>query len=206
MPVEEAGRRVADVRREQMLAAAAAADRRARLLRHPDRRRGRPGRGQPGAGHLLLRHQGQPAHRGAALVGGARSTPRVEAMLPGPPALRTRLETLVEWTLCRTSRRAARRLGAVVRPVGPGLPAPRGQEGPGRHWTSSGATSSPGWCRPGSTPARSEGRRGGVQRSCGRPCSTAWSCRWRSRTRVVDGARRPLAGELDIATRELGLP
>ena len=55
----------------------------ARLRRHPDRRRRRPRRDQPGAGHLLLQDPRPAAHRGVALLRGqlvAAGTQRLAAI------------------------------------------------------------------------------------------------------------------------------
>ena len=74
------------------------ADRRARLLRDPDRRRGPAGRRQPGAGHLLLRHQGRAAHRGAALLRAVVLRRTSTAELERLRTARERLEMLVRTT------------------------------------------------------------------------------------------------------------
>ena len=163
-----------------------------------------PRRRQSGPGHLLLRHQGQPAHRGAALVGaGVLRRGRGDARRR--PALCDRLETLVADLPPDRPRRGPRRLGAVVRPLGPGVPAPRGQEGPGRRWTSSGATWSPGWCRPGS-------RRGEIGRVDVEAFAIVWTAlldglvvQVALEDPVVDGARAPLASRSTSPRRALGL-
>ena len=71
------GRQQSDVRRDQMLVAAAELIAERGFARHPDRRRGGPGQHQPGAGHLLLRDQGRAADRRAAALRGG--------VLPGRP-------------------------------------------------------------------------------------------------------------------------
>ena len=63
----------------------------------------------------------------------------VEEMLQETPSLRARIENLVERLPARVGGRAGR-LGAVVRPVGAGVPPPRGQAGPGAARRSSGVT------------------------------------------------------------------
>ena len=55
-------------------------------------------------------------------------------MLAEVPSLRDRLSLLIQWTCVPKARRRRdpRRVGAVVRPVGAGVPARRGQGGPDR--------------------------------------------------------------------------
>ena len=56
-----------------------------------------------------------------------------EKMLAEVTSLRERLSLLVRWTCVpENDGRRPRRLGSVVRPVGAGVPARRGQAGPGR--------------------------------------------------------------------------
>ena len=56
-----------------------------------------------------------------------------EKMLAEVPSLRERLSLLIKWTCVPGGRRRdPRRLGTVVRPVGAGVSARRGQGGPGR--------------------------------------------------------------------------
>ena len=181
------------------------ADRRARVLRDPDRRRRRAGRRQPGAGHLLLRHQGQPAHRGAALVGACPSTRRSRRCCATTPALRDRLENLVAWT-CLPDEQA--------RPAGDwGLwfdlwaQAFRHPEVKKDRVAARPAVARPDRAgRPGraSTPARSARSTSRRSPSCGPPCSTAWSCRSPSTT-PSSTALRPADGPRDVALKELGL-
>ena len=133
MAAERRRRRAApDVRREQMLRAAAAliGERGFSETRIADVAR-RVGR-QPGAGHLLLRDQGPAAHRGAALLRG-RVLRGVAAQLEELPTARAAARAARPAHLHPAGRRRdPRRVGAVVRPVGAGVPAPRGREGPHR--------------------------------------------------------------------------
>ena len=85
-----------------------------------------------GPGHLLLRHPRAAARRRAALLRGELLRRRREDARRGHFGARAAVAAGALDLRPRERRRRARRVGPVVRPLGAGLPPPRGQAGPRR--------------------------------------------------------------------------